>query len=308
MTDPNATAELDDRWEPWEQTGLPDDIAHRAVAAGCLDPRAEPHAAEQLRCLAELLERHQPATAVTTYLAQPDRHDHRLERWAALRLAERLTLAPGVPALDWPGWEHPDRHQRRRVLHPIEVAVVRLYAIRTAQRAAIIGLLETPASSGELVALNPLAFTVDAGAPTAVALPGTGRATTAGPEPRSPRVRPLPDWAKPHLAKRLTAAGGDHNVLYDGRSPDPDMVQSAVLMNVRKVLHDAGLAADPTVAPASIANTAARALYDSTGNLEEVAAAVGTDSLDRLRREIGLRPHGSARHPTCSPPSPARVG
>jgi hypothetical protein len=289
-----TTSDPQARWEPWEDGALPTDIGRRAVLAGCLDPQAEAAVDSHVGHLAGLLDHHDPIAAVTRFLAEPQGHDERLERRAVLRLAERLTLPPGCPPLDWPGWEDPDPNQRRRVLNPIEIAVVRLYSTRTSQRGSIIGLLDTGGSSGELVALTQDAFTTNDGVPSAVQLPGTGRATNIGPEARVRRLRPLPAWSRPHLAKRL-ALPDQSNVLYDGQAHDAARVQSAILMNVRKVLQDAGLAGDPTVQPASIANTAGRALYDVTGNLEDVAVAMGVDNLDRLRREIGIRPHRAHR-------------
>jgi hypothetical protein len=62
--------------------------------------------------------------------------------------------------------------------------------------------------------------------------------------------------------------------------------QSAVCMSMKATLRRAGLGSDPTVKPRSVRLWAARKLYDTTGDLEEVRHRLGVKRLDDARRML----------------------
>ena len=231
--------------------------------------------------LEPLLTRHQPTKAVDHLLASYGPFEDRVNGYAAVSSLNSLGLLQ-VP-LTWPGWAHPDGTSKR-LLRPLEFALARYVSLRSPVAASEFALLEAGAASAELAQVTAADLKRNEAGQVVVSLPGT--ALTA------PRTVGLGDWATASVIQ-LTLKRPQGLLLYGGRSTDPAKQESAVLMSVRKTLTKAGLGADRSVAPESIRNSGARAIYDrapTETRLEAAAAALGIDNLDRVADRIGRRP------------------
>lgn len=275
-------ADAETRWAPWAEDGLPTEIARRLTAAGS---HSSAEAALVERFAADLDARMAAlpiGTAVSRFLDEATGRPERLERRAALRTLELLSGLVVAP-LVWPVWAGSidDPHRRKRPLLPLEMGLVRLVAMQHDEWAAVVAVAELPARSCEL--LVPAAnFAVDNGG-IAVHLPG-GRWVR-------PRTRRLPAWAVAATTRLVGARPNAPHLLYRGRSTREPAIESSVLMTIGRVLHNAGLADDRTVAPMSICNTGSRIVYEQAG-LEAAVEAAGVPhhKVGCLLEDMGVVP------------------
>lgn len=281
--------DLSARWNTWSDGGLPTSISPRLAHLHIYTAEDLSYLDSLAAELQDLLEHHHPIFAVDRFLAAAATHAESCDRRAALRVFERLSQL-GVDPLPWSSLPHPDPNARRRVLTSIEQGLVRHCALPVAQRAGVVGLLDSGASSGELGGLHAPAFTFTGPLVEIADLPGTCRDARSGYPEAQPRGAQIATWARPSLTS-LVGAAGARPVLYSGQSTDQGKVQSAMLMVVRTVLRDAGVSGDPTVQPLSIRNTFGRAHYDASKDLLATAAMLGHDDLMTVAREIGIRNH-----------------
>jgi hypothetical protein len=71
-------------------------------------------------------------------------------------------------------------------------------------------------------------------------------------------------------------------LVYDGTDPGTAKAQASASGNLARVLRVAGLSGDRSLNPTSIRNACDRRLHDDGIRLEQIAAAMGAKSLDRL--------------------------
>lgn len=231
----------------------------------------------EARRLDALLARRPASAAIDLYLAEPETFAARAEAFASLGtfiLLEVLDVAQPV----WPGWQHPDR-AAKRLLYPVEQALVRLASLRSDIAAAQVAALEAGAASGELAAMQTNSCVFEHGR-LWIDLPGTDRV--------APRRVEIDAWAIEPMT-RLASVRPDGPLLYAGASPDPARQQSSVLMSVRNTVKHAGLGKDRSVVPESLRNTGARAAYDAAGTqpLQAAAQLLGLADLNNVARRIG---------------------
>lgn len=270
----NIPVPLAQRWESWQQDGLPTDIAatlefgmtHMPAAAATVEALADDLQAH--------LERHPALQAVDRWLAQAQTWDDRLDRRATVATLERLSGFRPTP-LDWPGWQPPKDTPRKRLLRPLELGLLRLHA-RTydLQRVATVALLEAGATSGELPLVTPASIDGDT-----VQLPGK-----RGVKPRTVAV---PEWSRRDIKELVGVVHDGQPLVYTGDSDDHDKRVSSILMNFQKPFTQSGLKADPTLAPMSVTYTGLRNTYEAEG-WEACAHAAGVGNWQRLRTNIGL--------------------
>jgi hypothetical protein len=275
----------------WADEGLPAGSVSRLTASGVMPASATGTFEHLTGELADRLEHHQPLRAIDMFLANGSTWEDRLDRRACVLLLAYLGQLRDV-SLPWPGWQPDDPNTRRRVLTGIERTLVRFCSLASDPSAASVGALDAGAASGELSKITRHHVIVDNDAePHQLAMPGTERSNNGGGHsPAAPRTLDLPVWCRPRYTRQLAATFTDGPLLCNSKADVEHKIQSAILMNVTKVLASAGLGDDPTVQPLSIRNTAARAVRDEAG-IEAAAQLIGIDDLMAVGREIGIRPH-----------------
>lgn len=197
------------------------------------------------------------------------------------RLARESGLEVGDPALDV---ALPARTPRRvRPLTDAEIVVCRaasLHTLTETRLPAAWALAEATARTSELPSI--LASDVDLFSGT-VRIPGSSRTR--------PRRGFLSDWGIQQLKRRLdnpaSAGAANTAVIYKGDRGGASG-QASASAAIAWTLRRAGLAADATVCPASVAAWAGRRLLDEGVALDEVARRLGIRSLDRTANFIGL--------------------
>ena len=206
-------------------------------------------------------------------------------RRSAVRLLFRLArdsgLEVGDPTLDV---RLPARSSRlARPLTDAENDVCRRMSLHTlveTRLPAAWALAEATARTSEL----PLILKSDVDIPS-------GSVRIHGASKTQPRRGLLSDWGTQQLRRRLEAlaSGGaeDPTVIYEGRRGGASG-QASASTAIAWTLRRAGLTADATVRPASVAAWAGRRLFDQGIALGEVANRLGIRSLDRTASFIGL--------------------
>lgn len=229
--------------------------------------------------------------AVDRFLADGESFAARATRFAAVATFAHLGLLD--VAVSWPGWSPPGE-PTKRLLEPLELALVRLAALRSEVAAVQIALLEAGVSSGELAEVRGDQIGWDVTGLPQVELPGSPRLAA--------RRVTLSVWAWP-VVQRLLPAHIDGPLAYRGRSEDPAARQASVLMSVRATIEAAGLGGDHHLAPESIRATGARLRYDQAASgqgLAAAAAVLGIDDVARVADRIGVD-----LHPAADAPPPA---
>ena len=194
------------------------------------------------------------------------------------RTARQLGLAEGDPTLDL---VLPARSGlRARPLDDYEVAVCRSYSRHTLTETrlpATWALAEATARTSELPHLRVRDIEL-----------ASGRVWVWGSSRCKPRWAQLTKWGIAQLQRRIEALNPDPDcrLIYSGRG-DPASAQSSSCTAIARVLTLAGLGVEPDVRPMSVAGWAGRRVFDETGRIEAVAAALGVRSLDRAAGLIG---------------------
>lgn len=238
--------------------GLLTELAERAAATG---PDPDPDAAQRFLAVG---------------------HDDPLARWCSF-VAAHLYDGDAPDTLPRPPWTIPTA-ARGRPLTALEQSLCRLAINRWDSRNSAVApgqyaLAEASASTGELVRL-PIDSVAVAGLAT-VQLPG-GR-------DQLPRQVILDHWGTPVILRRLEAlpmADTTRPLLYEGAAPGTNKAQASASGNLSRVLRVAGLGDDPTLNPTSVRNACAARLFEAGGRLEDIAAAMGAKSLDRVWRLV----------------------
>lgn len=226
--------------------------------------------------LTELAAQHPPSAAARRFVC-PDNSDL-LQRWCVFVAAH----AYDGDAPEWlprPPWTAPTG-MRGRPLTPLEQALCRVAIARWDTRDAAVSpsqyaLAEASAATGELIRLPINAVSI------------TGRAAVAlgGGRDQLPRTATLDPWGTRLIIRRLERVSTrDRSTpfLYDGNQPGTNRAQASASGNLSRVLHVAGLGDDRTLNPTSIRNTCAARMFEAGERLEDIAAAMGAKSLDRL--------------------------
>ena len=197
------------------------------------------------------------------------------------RLARESGLEVGDPALDI---ALPARAPRRvRPLTDAEIVMCRgasLHTLTETRLPAAWALAEATARTSEL----PSILKSDVDLPSGIVrIHGSSR--------MRPRRGFLSDWGIQQLRRRLdtsaSAGAADTAVIYKGDRGGASG-QASASAAIAWTLRRAGLTTDAAVHPASVAAWAGRHLFDQGTALEEVARRLGTRSLDRTARFIGL--------------------
>lgn len=217
--------------------------------------------------------------AATTNGAPPS-SDLRHRRRVALRLLFRAARLEGLGSSDpTADLVLPSRTPlRSRPLRDDEVALCRAsaaWSLSDSRRAAAFALAEATGRTAELAQVRP----------DDVDVPG-GRVWLHGGGTTRPRWGTLTDWGAAQVQRRLTTAGSDRGLLYNGDDP-AGAGQISVSIALGDVLTRAGLGSEPDVRPGSIAAWAGRAILEETGRIDTVARRLGVSSLDRAARIIG---------------------
>jgi hypothetical protein len=221
-----------------------------------------------------------PDAAAQRFLAAD--HDDPLARWCSF-VAAHLYDGDAPDTLPRPPWTIPTA-ARGRPLTALEQSLCRLAINRWDSRNGAVApgqyaLAEASATSGELVRL-PIDSVTVAGLAT-VQLPG-GR-------DQLPRRVILDHWGTPVILRRLEAlpmADTTRPLLYEGAAPGTNKAQASASGNLSRVLRVAGLGDDPTLNPTSVRNACAARLFEAGARLEDIAAATGAKSLDRVWRLV----------------------
>lgn len=211
-----------------------------------------------------------------------------LDRFATVHTIEQLEgLRPsrgqrkGVRPMPFPGWKNPvdvDRH--KRLLRPLEMALVRLVALdRSRQHTAVVAFGEAGAVTGELVQIT--AGLVDSDKHE-ILLPG-------GVDGLDERCATIPHWAAPAVGVLVEARPNAKVLLYSGMSDDPAKVQAALGMAATNVFRDAGLAGDPGVSFYSLRYTSARSILDACGT-DAAVEFLGESNYSLVREKLGMAP------------------
>ncbi len=250
----------------------PDAIMRLLTSTG-VEP--DPTCAGLLAELADLAAGDGAGTAADRFLAPG--HADPGQRWATF-VAAHAYDGDAPDTLARPPWTLP-AGQRGRPLTRTEQALCRVAVQRWDTRSDVTpaqyALAEASATTGELAKLPIDAVTV------------TGQVQVAllGGRDQLPRTVALDDWQSRFILARLTVLAGRDRTLpfvYDGTDPGTAKAQASASGNLARVLRVAGLGDDPTLTPTSIRNTCARRLHDDGTRLEDIAAATGAKSLDRL--------------------------
>ena len=235
------------------------------------------------------------ALRLDRFLTRGASFNDRAQDFAAVATLVHLGVLDGevVP----PGWSPPSQ-PTKRLLAPLELALLRLVSLRSDVAAGQVALLEAGVSSAELAEVTAAQVCWEVTGLAAVELAGTARLAA--------RRVTLPVWAWAPM-QRLVIDDRDGALLYRGRSSDPSARQAAVLMGVHKTITAAGLGADARLAPESIRATVARRHYDAAPAGQQVAAAaamLGIDQPERIAARIGVALDTSTRQPPAVFPAP----
>lgn len=197
------------------------------------------------------------------------------------RLARESGLEVGDPTLDV---RLPARLRRQaRHLMDAEVMVCRRTSLHTlveTRLPAAWALAEATARTSELASI--LASDID--------LP-SGTVWIRGSSRTQPRHGVLSSWGIQQVSRRLerlaSTSTGEAAVVYEGDRAGAS-AQASASAAIAWTLRRAGLAAEASVRPASVAAWAGRHLFEQGIALEEVAGRLGIRSLDRTASFIGL--------------------
>ena len=206
-------------------------------------------------------------------------------RRSAVRLLFRLAREGGLEVGD-PTFDIslPARVSRQlRPLTDAEIVTCRgasLHTLTETRLPAAWALAEATVRTSEL----PSILASDVALPSGIVrIPGSSRTL--------PRRGFLTDWGIQQLKRRLdnpaSAGAANTAVIYKGDRGGASG-QASASAAIAWTLRRAGLAADATVRPASVAAWAGRRLLDEGVALEEVARRLGIRSLDRTANFIGL--------------------
>lgn len=272
----------------------PDWSAEATAAIDSLAATHTPTDRHQLHDTVQVLAAHPPRigqeAAVDRLLARGHSFADRARDFAAAATLAHLGVLH-VP-VTWPGWAPPPG-RAKRLLAPLELALLRLVASAHDTTAVQVALLEAGASSGELAEITASQISYTPTGLPQVTLPGTRRL--------APRTIQMAVWSWTHIRTLLeTHPAGP--LVYRGRSDNPQARQAAVLMSVSKAIDLAGWGADSTVTPDAIRNSAARLRHDAapTGSgLKLAADSLGITDLHRVAERIGIDP----TEPVTSPPA-----
>ena len=209
------------------------------------------------------------------------RHLRRSAARLFFRILRSLSLCTGDPTLDI---SLPARTSRKtRHLSDSEIVMVQVACgAQGSHRATVVALAEATATSGEL---NGILIQHFDRAGARVWLVGTRR--------RSARWGYLSGWGVRQVQARvdaLIAAGATETtpITYEGQG-SAESKQASACAALRKALDEAGLSADPSVQPGSIAAAYGRRLFKVTNrDLLGVRDALGVRSLDQAAEIIGL--------------------
>lgn len=219
-----------------------------------------------------------PDAAAQRFLAVG--HDDPLARWCAF-VAAHLYDGDAPDTLSRPPWTIPTA-ARGRALTALEQSLCRLAVNRWDSRNSAVApgqyvLAEASATTGELVRLP-----IDS-----VAVAGLAMVQLPGGRDQLPRQVILDHWGTPVIIRRLEAlpmADKTRPLLYEGAAPGTNKAQASASGNLSRVLRVAGLGDDPALNPTSVRNACAARRFEAGGRLEDIAAAMGAKSLDRVWR------------------------
>jgi integrase len=195
------------------------------------------------------------------------------------RLARRLSLAEGDPALDL---RLPARSSLgRRPLTDDEVTLCRSFAVSTlneTRQPAAWALAEATARSAEIPRIRVSHLQLDA---VRVFIPGSGRALA--------RWGYLTEWGVRQLDRRLRNLkdlSADPPLVYAGQGGD-ESAQASSCAAISAILLRAGLGQERDIGPGSVAAWAGAEAHYRGMPIEYVARILGVRSLDRAARIIG---------------------
>ncbi len=249
------------------------DATLRLLSSTGIEP--DPACGDLLAELADHAHHRNPTIAADRFLA-PGMVDL-AQRWAAF-VAAHAYDGDAPDTIARPPWTCPAR-RRGRPLTRTEQALCRVAVQRWDTRSDVTpaqyALAEASATSGELAKLR-----IDA-----VTVAGHVHAALPGGRDQLPRTATLDDWQTRTVLARLTVLTDRDRaqpLVYDGTDPGTAKAQASASGNLARVLRVAGLSGDRSLNPTSIRNACARRLHDDGIRLEEIAAAMGAKSLDRL--------------------------
>lgn len=236
-----------------------------------LDPESHQFLEELEHLSADL----DPATAAEQFLGP--QHDRLQHRWAVF-VAAHLYDGDAPDTLARPPWTIPTG-TKGRPLTRVEQAMCRVTVNRWDTRSSVspgqYALAEASAATGELIRLP-----IDA-----VSITGKARVRLGGGRDQLPRDVALDPWGTTALIRRLEAINGRDRtapLVYDGTDPGTAKAQASASGNMKRVLRIAGLSDDPTLTPTSIRNTCAQRMHEGGVRIEDIAATMGTTSLDKI--------------------------
>ena len=169
---------------------------------------------------------------------------------------------------------------RARALTDDEVVECRAssqWSLGATRRSATLALAEATCRSGEIPQVLVGDITLEDGL---VDIRGGGRC--------APRSGHFTDWGLEQIRARLAIVGDDPStpLVYEGSDARLGGLVSAN-STISQVLERAGLGHEPDVRPSSIVAWAGAKVLESTGQIEDVAAALGLKSLDGAASFIG---------------------
>lgn len=217
-------------------------------------------------------------------------YEDALDRLAVMHTAEvlagrrRRSGQPkhlGLDPAPFPGWVNPgDRHRLKRILRPLELALIRLASLkRSPQHTAVAAFGEAGAVSGELPLITAKLLEFP---PGTILLPG-------GVDGLHLRAATIPQWSA-HFVETMVALRPNAPVLvYGGRSTDPRVVLAATGMAATTLLRDAGLGGDKSASYYSLRYTIGRQILESAGT-DAAVEFLGEGNYDLVRQKLGLTP------------------
>jgi hypothetical protein len=296
----------------WQTHGLPPSVGLRLRSAGLLTESGEARLDDLVAELDDLVTADRGDIYAGFMSAAASWTDYR-DRYATWRLLEqhRPPQPPPPPRPPVAVPEPVDPLDRRRPLTDLEIALVRFTSLhrltqrvtidnrRSRTQIALIGLLDAGCTTNEVSIITPAHVERDStGAAIAIESPGATSDHRRARPAAAPRRVPIPDWCQPTIDELLASTPTTGVLVDPAASTDGPgqlhAVQRRIVAVVDDVFTHAGLASDPTVDPTSIRNTAGRAAYLAHG-LEAALELLGDRDPNRLRREIGIRPHPPRR-------------
>lgn len=203
-------------------------------------------------------------------------------RQAAIRALYRAGRGAGFTAID-PAMDLrllPLTSLRARPLTDDEVVECRAssqWSLGATRRSTTLALAEATCRSGEIPRV--LREDVD---------PNTGLVTIRGGGRCAPRLGRLTPWGLDQVFARLAVIADTPStpLVYEGTDARVGGLVSAN-STITQVLQRAGLGHEPDVRPSSVVAWAGSKVLESTGRIEDVAAALGLKSLDSAATFIG---------------------